>query len=361
VTTTIRYDNYYGYIPWQGDTVGRNVYSAYGELTDQLNASWTNSNVEVAFDGPLYCGYWFDTDTGLYQVRNRYYDPGLSTWINRDPIGYSGGTSNLYCYCGCNPTNRIDPNGTTILSHSKIDTYLTQYVVGVGHKTSANEWLYSEVTANAAGNALRTEILTRMIKSTYQFHVKGTTEKECLDNIKKNVESRVNILRLAEAKKYGFGAGSAYHENSTVPGLNYKTNPLAYFNSINNAGTTIACQFATMLTFYAGIGTWGANSGSRMLSGIEDVIPGDWSYIYNDANNTNKTGLQDPNWEPGLEGENVIYVGANRFWGHISGEQVVETWQQWFADMRAWKSKDGTQSGKPRMDRDVKFSTLGLQ
>jgi hypothetical protein len=76
---------------------------------------------------------------------------------------------------------------------------------------------------------------------------------------------------------------------------------------------------------------------------------------------TNETGLPDPKWEPGLEGENIIYVGDNRFWGHISIEQIAQTWQQWFADMREWKRIDGTQSGKPRMDRDVQFSTLGLQ
>jgi hypothetical protein len=97
------------------------------------------------------------------------------------------------------------------------------------------------------------------------------------------------------------------------------------------------------------------------LSGIDDVIPGDWGYIYNDANKSNSAGKPDPRWAPGLEGENVIYVGKDRFWGHISGVQVVQTWQQWFADMRLWKSKLGTIKGKPRMDRAVQFSTLGLE
>ena len=37
--------------------------------------------MEYALDGPLYCGYWHDTETGLSQTQNRYYNPNLSTSI----------------------------------------------------------------------------------------------------------------------------------------------------------------------------------------------------------------------------------------------------------------------------------------
>ncbi|NLE39844.1 MAG: RHS repeat-associated core domain-containing protein, partial [Pirellulaceae bacterium] len=92
-----------------GNVVERYVYNAYGKATVYDDA-WTNTAAPTT-DGPLYCGYFFDAESGLYQVRNRYYDTSLSTFINRDPIGFFGGSSNLYEYVGSKPTGAIDPSG----------------------------------------------------------------------------------------------------------------------------------------------------------------------------------------------------------------------------------------------------------
>ena len=107
VTTTIRFDkdNRVANV----DPVTRYVYTPYGSVTE-YGADWTGNSAEVGFDGPRYCGYFSDVETGLYQVRNRYYDPGLSTWISRDPVGYNAG-SNLYAYCGSGPIDATDPSG----------------------------------------------------------------------------------------------------------------------------------------------------------------------------------------------------------------------------------------------------------
>ncbi len=100
----------------------RNVYTAYGTVT-RLDENWTaGSSVEENFDGPMYCGYWYDTDTSLYQVRNRYYDTELSTFLNRDPIGYNSGDTNLYRYCGNNPVNAVDPQGTVVVVIHGVNT-----------------------------------------------------------------------------------------------------------------------------------------------------------------------------------------------------------------------------------------------
>jgi RHS repeat-associated protein len=88
----------------------RDVYTPYGAVT-QHGADWSGNSIEGEFDGPLYCGYFFDRETGLYQDRSRYYDSSLAAFISRDPIGYKGG-NNLYAYCGCNPINATDPMGT---------------------------------------------------------------------------------------------------------------------------------------------------------------------------------------------------------------------------------------------------------
>ena len=63
-----------------------------------------------------YRGYYYDTETGLYYLQTRYYDPELGRFISQDSIEYADYESvnglNLYAYCGNDPVNNIDPMGT---------------------------------------------------------------------------------------------------------------------------------------------------------------------------------------------------------------------------------------------------------
>jgi len=92
-----------------GEVVDRYVYTAYGRAT-VYDDDWSDPSAPTT-DGPLYCGYFFDAESGLYQVRNRYYDAGLSTFISRDPIGLVKAGPNLYRYADNNAPNRTDPSG----------------------------------------------------------------------------------------------------------------------------------------------------------------------------------------------------------------------------------------------------------
>ena len=55
-------------------------------------------------------GYYQDRETGLYLCQHRFYDPNNGRWLNRDPIGYWGGT-NIYGYCWGDPVGRVDKSG----------------------------------------------------------------------------------------------------------------------------------------------------------------------------------------------------------------------------------------------------------
>ena len=96
--------------PATGEVVERYVYDAYGKATfydDSWNAvSWEDSKQ----NNVLYCGYRFDPETGLYQVRRRYYHPTLGRWVTRDPRGYVGRAS-LYDYGASTPATSTDPAG----------------------------------------------------------------------------------------------------------------------------------------------------------------------------------------------------------------------------------------------------------
>ena len=82
------------------------------DITD--NSSYNNS---VAKLNPFrYRGYYYDTETGLYYLNSRYYDPSVGRFINADDISYIQPTEinglNLFAYCGNNPIMRTDPEGT---------------------------------------------------------------------------------------------------------------------------------------------------------------------------------------------------------------------------------------------------------
>lgn len=65
-----------------------------------------------------YRGYIYDSQTQLYYLQSRYYDPNTGRFINAD--GYiSTGTGmlghNMYAYCNNNPVMFIDPNGKLLI------------------------------------------------------------------------------------------------------------------------------------------------------------------------------------------------------------------------------------------------------
>ena len=72
--------------------------------------------------------------SGLSIMGNRAYDPGLDRFIERDPIGYFGGTSNLYQYALNDPVNMVDPNGTDPITGITV-TILVQQGLGYNGST----------------------------------------------------------------------------------------------------------------------------------------------------------------------------------------------------------------------------------
>jgi RHS repeat-associated protein len=97
-----------------GYTVERYVYDPYGPFSvlfgEVMNADWS-PRASTAYSWVYFHhGGRYDSNSGLYQFRNRDYSPTLGRWMQQDPIRYRDGTS-LYRYVHDNPTAYADPSG----------------------------------------------------------------------------------------------------------------------------------------------------------------------------------------------------------------------------------------------------------
>ena len=88
-----------------GNRVVTYNYDAWGNI---LSISGTKASTIGRYNPFRYRGYYYDTETGLYYVSSRYYDPEIGRFLNADN---NFSNYNLFMYCGNNPVNRIDPNG----------------------------------------------------------------------------------------------------------------------------------------------------------------------------------------------------------------------------------------------------------
>jgi RHS repeat-associated protein len=92
-----------------GTVQERYGYNAFG-TSRVMNASFVVQSSSSYNWETRFAAYRWDSESGLYQVRYRYYHPLLGTWINRDPIEEKGGI-NLYEFNQNNPVFYIDSDG----------------------------------------------------------------------------------------------------------------------------------------------------------------------------------------------------------------------------------------------------------
>ena len=102
-----------------GVAVAKYVYDAWGnhKIYDEYGAEVTSTS-HVGYINPIrYRSYYFDTETGLYYLGARYYDPEVGRFINADSTDVVTTTltdftdKNLYAYCDNNPITRKDDGG----------------------------------------------------------------------------------------------------------------------------------------------------------------------------------------------------------------------------------------------------------
>lgn len=65
-----------------------------------------------------FCWYYYDSETGLYYLKARYYSPDLGRFVTKDTFkGFNNDPQslNLYAYANGNPVMNVDPDGHFII------------------------------------------------------------------------------------------------------------------------------------------------------------------------------------------------------------------------------------------------------
>ncbi len=177
-------------------------YSAFG---------LTKSQTGTVVNSWQYTGRQFDSETGLYFNRNRYYNPWIGRFMTQDPIGIRGGV-NLYGYVQNSPVNLIDPSGLTWETNAK---FLGSWLTGSG---SSNR-VYSEnstETQEMASSQGAQQLRNAFAKANYESvqHVSYDTFSAARDTL---INPATADWSRTAAQVGGFANGSAINNgNGTV-------------------------------------------------------------------------------------------------------------------------------------------------
>jgi RHS repeat-associated protein len=106
-------------IDLSGTEVASYVYDAWGNIKD------TKGEPTIRELNPIrYRGYVYDTETSLYYLQSRYYDPFTGRFLNADVYcDTESGTplsTNMFAYCENNAINNVDYSGNSPKSKNVI-------------------------------------------------------------------------------------------------------------------------------------------------------------------------------------------------------------------------------------------------
>ena len=104
-----------GLVTTSGTRVVTYTYDAWG---NPLSTTGSMAATLGAQNPLRYRGYVYDTETGLYYLQSRYYNPGWGRFINADDTTLLASSpskahwdKNVFAYCDNNPLNRVDEDG----------------------------------------------------------------------------------------------------------------------------------------------------------------------------------------------------------------------------------------------------------
>ena len=171
-----------------GTEVASYVYDSWGNIKD------TKGDTTVRELNPIrYRGYVYDTETSLYYLQSRYYDPFTGRFLNADDFTYTSLTgsvlsSNLYSYCENNSVNNIDNSG-----YSTLSIILNIAGMILSYASLFSPWKWFKIIASIAIGVASAVITIR----DYNNQIKKLNKQYNRHKLsKKNYKKQVNIAKF---------------------------------------------------------------------------------------------------------------------------------------------------------------------
>ena len=277
-----------------GRRVVQYVYDAWGnhKIVDGYGNTITSST-HIGIINPIrYRSYYYDTETGLYYLQARYYDPVIGRFISPDDVDYIDPEAinglNLYAYCGNNPVMNIDPTGHDFWSWLLGGLLVIGVTILTAGIAGAAAWAigatYASIKAVAIGS-----IVSGLIAGGTNLVVQGITSNwQTVDYGSLALSSFVGAASGAISAGFGqlskgvtYGAKLLAHKGAQVA-VNTLTSWGGYVFSSAVSGKELTLDGfirATLGGFIAGIGfnwskpiTLGFTIGLEISGYVHDII-----------------------------------------------------------------------------------------
>jgi RHS repeat-associated protein len=177
-------------------------YNVFGEPTIWDVNAMEIVDSSVVGNPYMFTGREYDSETGLYDYRNRIYKPSIGRFLQTDPIRYAVGL-NLYSYCGNNPIIYVDPYGLVRWGQVARGIYKiasgTAMCLGAGGLTGASSGiLVGAGVALAAGGGYQ------FVKGTSML-IEGLRDNEVSSN--PVIDATTSALSVATGDSLGIALG----------------------------------------------------------------------------------------------------------------------------------------------------------
>ena len=216
------FDTYYYVLNLQGDVV--KLIQANGHVVAHYTYdAWGNvsSSGRLAEINPLrYRGYYYDSETGFYYLRSRYYDPENHRFINADTYASTDSgdaiSCNMFAYCQNNPVMLGDENG-------EIAGWLVRAIVGAAVGAVAGA-----ISALATGGSAKDVLISAGVGAVTGAIVGGTGSLEAGKIVGRAVASAINGgYTYYSARKAGASVGGAALAAGASAAISYGTASLS--------------------------------------------------------------------------------------------------------------------------------------
>lgn len=213
-----------------GNVVNSYQYDEWGNITSQTEG------IENEFK---YAGQIYDSETGLYYLRARYYDPKIGRFISKD--SYEGDITNplslnLYTYVENNPVKYFDPTGHATYQIGGLDLAPTfEFDSGFQYDLNAVATDADKKSWNAWGRKAWAAGLVPWLKDAAKMykHYRGNTGTDMRieygraykedDTIKAGIDNEISLMQNFVNSSYKGGAGTSFDIIGDLQGISNGT------------------------------------------------------------------------------------------------------------------------------------------